>query len=76
MKRQLFGYHRAEVDIILDALKQENENLNAAVIALKIDLAARQAELEKCKALVKRLEAGIEPQRGGTVNSVNKQDPL
>lgn len=38
MKKSLFGYKVSETDITLNALREENESLNAAIIDLKIQI--------------------------------------
>ncbi|MBP7174681.1 MAG: hypothetical protein KBA53_00490 [Thermoclostridium sp.] len=60
MKRSLLGYKVSEVNAVLDALREENEALNAAIITLKtqvknnaIEKSAKsillEEELEQCK---------------------------
>jgi cell division protein FtsB len=38
MKKSLFGYNISEADITLNALREENESLNASIIALKTQI--------------------------------------
>lgn len=38
MKKSLFGYKISETDITLNALREENESLNAAIIDLKTQI--------------------------------------
>ncbi len=38
MKKSLFGYNVSETDITLNALREENESLNAAIIDLKTQI--------------------------------------
>lgn len=35
MKKRLFGYRISDVDMVLDALREENESLNSTIITLQ-----------------------------------------
>ncbi len=52
MKKNFWGYNIAQTDIVLSALRQENENLNAIISDLKSEI-----ELLKVKKETKQKES-------------------
>ena len=70
MKKQFFGYRIADVDIILDSLRSENESLNAAIAALKKESGSKdqsqehqisllEEELNVCRSSIMQLNEKV-----------------
>lgn len=60
MKKSLFGYKTSEVDIIIEALREENESLNSKIITLqnqiKNNIGEKNAKSILLEENIKKLE--------------------
>lgn len=64
MKKQFLGYSRKEVDVLLEVLRNENEDLKRQIMKMDFELSRQKAESNYLKSYYKELQSAGSSSQG------------